>query len=135
MLGHVAGMTHTGAISGTTGKTVVGLLFGEVKRGERADAELVQATRNRGVADTVDALGLRQVSDEETVTKWCQEAVGLPQAQKALDKLRQGRERAMGALVGLALKVSEGKANPSVIARVMPRIVAPLVATDEQERQ
>jgi len=122
-LGEVAGLVESGETSGASGKRIVALLFGEGRRGKPAEAAEVEAARGRSVVATVEALGLRQVSDEASVEAWCREAVALPAAAKALDKLAKGKDRAMGALVGLALKASSGRANPAVVAHVMPRVV------------
>ncbi|KAA0157018.1 hypothetical protein FNF29_00370 [Cafeteria roenbergensis] len=123
-LGHVAGLVDAGEISGAAGKRVVALLFGEARRGQAADAAEAAAARASGVVATVDRLGLRQVSDDALVRAWCEAAVKDPSAAAALDKLAKGRDRAMGALVGMAIKQSGGKANPSRVAQLMPEVAA-----------
>ncbi|HAM35362.1 MAG TPA: Asp-tRNA(Asn)/Glu-tRNA(Gln) amidotransferase GatCAB subunit B [Elusimicrobia bacterium] len=68
-------------------------------------------------AEVVERLGLAQVSDEARVRVWVQEA--LAANPRAVADYRSGEERALGAIVGAVMKLSRGKANPSVVNRLI----------------
>ena len=70
----------------------------------------------------VDELGLKQISDPQTLERWCREA--LAQAPKAAAQVRAGKAKAMGALVGPVMKASRGKANPELVTQTLRRLIA-----------
>lgn len=87
-----------GTISGTNAKLLVEEL---ALHGGTADA-------------VVDKHGMRQSSDTGLIDQLCQEAIAeLPAA--AAD-VRGGNAKAMGAIVGLVMKKSQGKANPALVS-------------------
>ncbi len=65
----------------------------------------------------VSSLGLSQVTDEGQIAAWVLEAMG--ENQKAVEDLRNGKERAIGAIVGSVMKKSKGKANPDLVNRLI----------------
>ena len=68
-------------------------------------------------AAIVEVLGICQVSDEGQVAHWVAAAMG--ENPKAVQDLRAGKERAIGALVGAVMKKSKGKANPDLVNRLI----------------
>jgi len=70
-----------------------------------------------GAAEVVAALGLAQVSDEGQLRAWV--AAALVANPQALADLKAGRTQALGALVGAAMKLSRGKANPELLNRII----------------
>jgi aspartyl-tRNA(Asn)/glutamyl-tRNA(Gln) amidotransferase subunit B len=70
---------------------------------------------------TVEALGLSQISDEGRLRAWLGEALAAdPQA--AAD-LKSGKERAVGVLMGAAMKLSQGRADPAVLNRLIKEFI------------
>ncbi|MDR1243914.1 MAG: Asp-tRNA(Asn)/Glu-tRNA(Gln) amidotransferase subunit GatB [Endomicrobium sp.] len=61
--------------------------------------------------------GLTQISDESEIIKLCQEAIA--ESPKAVAEFKAGKERAVGAIVGLVMKKSKGKANPQLVNKVL----------------
>jgi aspartyl-tRNA(Asn)/glutamyl-tRNA(Gln) amidotransferase subunit B len=61
----------------------------------------------------VKAKGLEAVGDEATIAKWCDEAIA--EMPKAVAEYKGGKERAIGSLVGLVMKKSQGKATPGLV--------------------
>ncbi|MDR3124974.1 MAG: Asp-tRNA(Asn)/Glu-tRNA(Gln) amidotransferase subunit GatB [Endomicrobium sp.] len=61
--------------------------------------------------------GLTQISDESKIIKLCQEAI--VESPKAVAEFKAGKERAVGAIVGLVMKKSRGKANPQLVNKVL----------------
>ncbi|MDD5628699.1 MAG: Asp-tRNA(Asn)/Glu-tRNA(Gln) amidotransferase subunit GatB [Elusimicrobia bacterium] len=74
-------------------------------------------------AEAVARLGLAQVSDEAAVGAWVREA--LAANPKAAADLKAGRARAAGALVGAVMKLSQGKADPVVVNRLIQESMKP----------
>jgi aspartyl-tRNA(Asn)/glutamyl-tRNA(Gln) amidotransferase subunit B len=61
--------------------------------------------------------GLTQISDESEIIKLCQQAIS--ESPKAVAEFKAGKERAVGAIVGLVMKKSKGKANPQLVNKVL----------------
>ena len=61
--------------------------------------------------------GLVQISDESAIIKICEEAIA--ESPKAVEEFKSGKERAIGAIVGLVMKKSKGQANPQVVNKIL----------------
>jgi aspartyl-tRNA(Asn)/glutamyl-tRNA(Gln) amidotransferase subunit B len=61
--------------------------------------------------------GLVQISDESAIIKICQEAIS--ESPKAVSEFKAGKERAVGALVGIVMKKSKGQANPQLVNKIL----------------
>jgi aspartyl-tRNA(Asn)/glutamyl-tRNA(Gln) amidotransferase subunit B len=61
--------------------------------------------------------GLIQISDESEIIKICQESIA--ERPKAVAEFKAGKERAVGAIVGLVMKKSKGKANPQLVNKIL----------------
>lgn len=69
----------------------------------------------------VDEKGLIQKSDAGEIEKWCQAAIAAnPQA--AAD-VKAGTMKALGSLVGIAMKESKGQANPKMVNEVLMKLL------------
>jgi aspartyl-tRNA(Asn)/glutamyl-tRNA(Gln) amidotransferase subunit B len=90
-----------GTISGKIAKTV----FEEMYKNS-ADPQLI-----------VKEKGLSQISDESTIIKICEEAIS--ESSKAVAEFKSGKERAIGAIIGLVMKKSNGQANPQVVNKIL----------------
>lgn len=90
-----------GTISGKIAKTVFEEMFEK-----SADPEAV-----------VKEKGLVQISDESEIIKICEEAIA--ESPKAVEEFKAGKERAIGAIVGLVMKKSKGKANPQLVNKIL----------------
>lgn len=96
-----------GTISNAGAKEVFKILWSE---GGNADA-------------IIEAKGLRQVSDIGTLEKIIDEVIAANPAQLA--EYRAGKEKVFGFFVGLAMKASKGKANPTQLNDILKRKLAP----------
>ena len=74
-------------------------------------------------AKTIDEIiteqGLTQVSDDGTLEKLMEEI--LAENPQVVEQIKQGKESALGFLVGQAMKKTQGKANPKKIKELMTR--------------
>ena len=90
-----------GTISGKIAKTVFEEMFEK-----SSDPETI-----------VKEKGLVQISDENAIIKICEEAIA--ESPKAVEEFKAGKERAMGAIVGLIMKKSKGQANPQIVNKIL----------------
>jgi aspartyl-tRNA(Asn)/glutamyl-tRNA(Gln) amidotransferase subunit B len=102
-LAQLVGLIHKGTISGKTAKDV----FGEMFDTRQAPEAIVKSK------------GLLQVGDETTIGKWCDEAIA--EMPNAVAEYKGGKERAIGSLVGLVMKKSQGKANPQLVNQILAK--------------
>lgn len=69
------------------------------------------------VEEKVAREGLAQVSDEAVILNWVQEAI--QQNPKSVADYKKGKKAAAKAIVGKVMAVSGGKANPTVVDRLV----------------
>ena len=96
-----------GTISNAGAKDVFKILWSE---GGNADA-------------IIEAKGLKQVSDIGALEKIIDEVIAANPAQLA--EYRAGKEKVFGFFVGLSMKASQGKANPTQLNDILKRKLAP----------
>jgi aspartyl-tRNA(Asn)/glutamyl-tRNA(Gln) amidotransferase subunit B len=102
-LAGLIGLILKGTISGKTAKDVFTEMF---ETGASPD-------------EIVEKKGLRQVGDTATIEKWCEEAI--KEMPKAVEEYHGGKERAIGSIVGLVMKKSQGKANPQLVNQILKK--------------
>lgn len=66
---------------------------------------------------TVEKQGLSQVSDESLLLSWVEEVI-TANPQSVID-YKNGKDRAVGFLVGQIMKLSKGKANPALTSQMV----------------
>ena len=74
---------------------------------------------HRPAAEIIDAKGLRQVSDEETIEKIIDEVLEKNPSQVA--QFKEGKQQVLGFLVGQVMKASGGKANPGKVNELLKK--------------
>jgi aspartyl-tRNA(Asn)/glutamyl-tRNA(Gln) amidotransferase subunit B len=90
-----------GAISGKIAKTVFEEMYAK-----SSPADVI-----------IKEKGLIQISDESALAKICEEAIS--ESPKAVAEFKSGKERAIGAIVGLVMKKSKGQANPQLVNKIL----------------
>ena len=65
------------------------------------------------------AKNLLQVSDSGAIEKIVDEILADPAAAQAVSDIQNGEMKAVGFLVGLAMKKSQGKANPGMVKELI----------------
>jgi aspartyl-tRNA(Asn)/glutamyl-tRNA(Gln) amidotransferase subunit B len=94
-----------GTISNKIAKDVFAIMWEE----KAADA---------GAADRIiDAKGLKQISDSGALEKIVDDV--LAANAKSVEEFRAGKEQAINALIGQAMKASRGKANPAQLTELL----------------
>lgn len=69
----------------------------------------------------VKDMGLAQVSDEGAILAMCQEVIA--NNPKAVEDFKGGKAKALTSLVGQVMKASKGKANPSIVNKLMVELI------------
>ncbi|MCB9915710.1 MAG: Asp-tRNA(Asn)/Glu-tRNA(Gln) amidotransferase subunit GatB [Planctomycetes bacterium] len=88
-----------------------------------AARQVVRAMMQSGKAagELVVELGLEQVQDDGELERWCREALAGREAIAA--QVREGHEKALGALMGPVMQASKGKANPQKVREILLRLI------------
>jgi aspartyl-tRNA(Asn)/glutamyl-tRNA(Gln) amidotransferase subunit B len=94
-----------GTISNKIAKDVFGIMW-EEKAADAAAADRI-----------IDAKGLKQISDSGALEKIVDEV--LAANAKSVEEFRAGKEQAINALIGQAMKASRGKANPAQLTELL----------------
>ena len=69
------------------------------------------------VDQSIEKLGLKQVSDSSAILPLVQEVVANNQAM--VEQFKSGKDKAFNALVGQVMKLSKGKANPGQVSEIL----------------
>jgi aspartyl-tRNA(Asn)/glutamyl-tRNA(Gln) amidotransferase subunit B len=67
--------------------------------------------------DIIEAKGLKQISDSGALEKIVDDV--LAANEKSVAEYRAGKEQAINALIGQAMKASKGKANPAQLTELL----------------
>jgi aspartyl-tRNA(Asn)/glutamyl-tRNA(Gln) amidotransferase subunit B len=100
-LAKLVSLILSGVISGKIAKTV----FEEMYE-KSLDPEII--VRDKGLA---------QISDESIIMKICEEAIA--ESPKIVAEFEAGKERAIGAIIGLVMKKSQGQVNPQLVNKIL----------------
>lgn len=99
----LAGMVEKNELSSTAAKEVFN--------------ELLNSTEPaRAIAE---AKNLLQVSDESAVAAIVDQVLNDPASAQSIADIKAGQEKAIGYLVGQVMKVSQGKANPGMVQKLL----------------
>jgi len=106
-LGKLVSLVQKGTITGKAAKEVFTEMFDT-----GGDPEAI-----------VRAKGFDQAVDDSALSRWCDEAI--EEMPKAVAEYKGGKERAIGSLVGMVMKKSQGKANPQAVTqRLQKKLVS-----------
>ena len=72
-------------------------------------------------ADIIKEEGMQQISDESAIEEVVRKAIDAN--PKAVEDYKNGKERALAAIVGFVMKETKGQANPGVVNEVVKRMV------------
>jgi len=75
----------------------------------------------KGVDEVIEEKGLAQVSDDSVLEKMAREVV--VENEKVANQIREGKESAIGFLVGQAMKKTQGKANPKMMGELIRKVI------------
>mgnify|MGYP002040322576 FL=1 len=69
--------------------------------------------------DIIESKGLKQISDSGALEKIVDDV--LAANAKSVEEFRAGKEQAINALMGQAMKASKGKANPAQLTELLKK--------------
>lgn len=81
--------------------------------------EIVKTSNKQTPREIAEAKNLLQVSDEGEIIKIVEQVLADPSAQKAVEDIKAGNDKAIGFLVGQVMKLSQGKANPALAQKLI----------------
>jgi aspartyl-tRNA(Asn)/glutamyl-tRNA(Gln) amidotransferase subunit B len=94
---------------------------GAINRGAGRQVLARMLTHGGTAPALVKELGLEQVSDDGAIEEWCRAA--LEGKDSVVASVRDGNEKALGALFGPVMKASGGKANPKIVRETLLRLI------------
>jgi len=65
----------------------------------------------------VEEKGVEQISNSEDLVPICEKI--LNENEKAIQEIKEGKDRALGFLVGLVMKETKGQANPKMVNDIL----------------
>jgi aspartyl-tRNA(Asn)/glutamyl-tRNA(Gln) amidotransferase subunit B len=71
----------------------------------------------------IKELGMEQISDESVLIPIIEEVIA--KNPKSVEDYRNGKEKALGALVGQTMKATQGKANPALVNKLILERIRP----------
>lgn len=74
---------------------------------------------DKSTREIAEEKNLLQVSDESEIIKVVEQVLADPSAQKAVEDIKSGNDKAIGFLVGQVMKLSAGKANPALAQKLI----------------
>jgi aspartyl-tRNA(Asn)/glutamyl-tRNA(Gln) amidotransferase subunit B len=60
-----------------------------------------------------------QISDESAIESVVDSVLNSPASSQSIEDIKNGKDKAIGYLVGQVMKQSKGKANPSVVQKII----------------
>ena len=105
LLSEISDLAHSGYINSSTAKKLVSVL----------------SENGCSAKEYVDAHGLSQIRDEETVKKFVARAI--VQNEKSVSDYKKGKLNAKKAIAGSIMRESGGRADPIVLDRVLSEML------------
>ena len=105
-LDELANLIDAGTISSSQGREVFAEMF----------------AAGKPAAQIVEERGLKQESDSGAIEALCQQAIAA--SPKAVAEYKAGKAQAINSIKGQVMKLSQGKANPAVVAEVLEKLLA-----------
>jgi aspartyl-tRNA(Asn)/glutamyl-tRNA(Gln) amidotransferase subunit B len=99
---------------GTISNKIAKEIFGAMWEANSEDENLVDAI--------IDAKGLKQISDTGALEAIVNDVIAAN--EKSVEQYRAGKEAAINALIGQAMKASKGKANPAQLTELLKKKLA-----------
>ena len=90
--------------------------------GKQAKEVFVDVVEGKDPKEVIEAKGMKQVSDSSALLAIINGVLD-EQPQSIVD-YKNGKDRAIGFLVGQVMKVSKGKANPQIVSKIIGEILA-----------
>ncbi|MCA9404893.1 MAG: Asp-tRNA(Asn)/Glu-tRNA(Gln) amidotransferase GatCAB subunit B, partial [Candidatus Omnitrophica bacterium] len=83
------------------------------------DALRYMLDTGKGIEETIAEKGLAQVSDDSTLEKIVDDLIA--SNPEPVQQIKEGQQKAIGFLIGQAMKKTQGKANPKKLGDLIQR--------------
>ncbi len=93
------------------------IVSGKISTKQARDVFKFMCETGQTAAEVIKKHGFEQISDESALIGIIDEVI--KNNEKSVEDYRNGKERALGALVGQTMKATKGKANPSVVNKLI----------------
>jgi aspartyl-tRNA(Asn)/glutamyl-tRNA(Gln) amidotransferase subunit B len=90
---------------------------GTISLGQAREVFKFMADSGKSAKEVIREQGFEQISDEGALVAIIDEV--LKNNPKSVEDYRGGKEKALGALVGQAMKATKGKANPAIVNKML----------------
>lgn len=90
-----------------------------VSQGRKILEEMVK--NNEDPVSLQEKLGLKQNSNQDELTSLCQEIIS--KNPQSVEDYKNGKDRAIGFIIGQVMKASKGKANPQMVSKIVLDII------------
>ena len=95
------------------------VMSGDINQNTAKDIFNEMVSSGLTAEEIIDKKGLKQISDSSAIEKIIDEVISEASAQVA--QYKSGKIAVMGFLVGLVMKKSKGKANPTVVTKLLKK--------------
>jgi aspartyl-tRNA(Asn)/glutamyl-tRNA(Gln) amidotransferase subunit B len=121
LLGYLNGQGRSIQASPVSPKQLAGLIeqisSGKISTKQARDVFKVMCESGKDAAAVIREQGMEQISDEGALLAIIDEVI--QKNPKSVEDYKNGKERAIGALVGQVMKSTQGKANPGVVNKMI----------------
>lgn len=121
LLGYLNSVGKSVATSPVSAVGLAGLLAevasGKISSKQARDVFKFMCETGKTAAQVIQEHGFEQISDEGALIGIIDEVI--KNNAKSVEDYRNGKERALGALVGQTMKATKGKANPTVVNKLI----------------
>lgn len=104
-LSEIAGFISDDTISQSMAKKIISMLW----------------EKDEKVSDIIERYDMKQITDEKTLREYIEKA--LLTNQDAVEKYKQGKEKALQSIIGKVMRDTKGKASPSITNKLLLEIV------------
>ena len=77
------------------------------------------ASSDDSAEQLADSNGLMQVTDDSALEAWVDEVLANPKMAKSVDDVKNGKDKAINALLGQVMRLSKGSANPQTVTAMI----------------
>ncbi len=123
-VGHIIRRIREGLINAKTGKSLLSTFWeeGRQESEKRGKGQYIHGGYPQKVDELISEGGLGQISDDAALEEICDRVIAANARQ--VEDYRAGKEKAFNSLVGQAMKLTKGKANPQQVSEILKRKLA-----------
>jgi aspartyl-tRNA(Asn)/glutamyl-tRNA(Gln) amidotransferase subunit B len=118
-VGHIIRRIREGLINANTGKSLLSTFWEEGRRESEKRGQYIHGGYPQRVDELISEDRLGQISDDAALAEICDQVIAANARQ--VEDYRAGKDKALNSLVGQAMKLTKGKANPQQVTEILKR--------------